>query len=221
MTRHFRWFAVAITGLLSACAYHLQSPIADFDSRLAEPPVPVGRYCNLGDEDKLEPDCAVLEWHADTRMFKMQNEGGEEPPTLFSLAGLSDGLVAAEVVSDEMPYPYQIYLFVHTEDAFAFLPMAEDEDAMALAAQYPGVEMAGEQDGIYVSGEAEAVREFLDACGRLALGKARAEDEDVDVAVYAPDATVSATPEQLKARERLLALAERLADEAPELETVE
>lgn len=215
MTRHFRILAIAIAGLLSACAYHLASPIADFDSRLAEPPVPVGRYCGLTDEDELDADCAVLVWHADTRMFEMQDEGGE-PPTSFALVALGEGLVAAEVVAGEMPYPYQVYLFVYAGDAAAFLPMADDADALALAAQFPEVELSGDTDGIYVTGgPADSVRAYLAACGRLALAQARAEGEDLDVIVHAPEARLAATPEQLKSRERLLALAARLADEAP------
>lgn len=210
-----------LLALVSACAYHLASPIADFDARLEQPPIPVGRYCNLTDEDGLDPDCAVLEWHADTRMFEMQDEGGE-PPTRFALVGLDEGLVAAEVVSDEMPYPYEIYLFVHSEDAFAFLPIIEDSEALALAAQFPGVQLSGQEDGIYVTdGPSEAVRDFLNACGRLALAKARAEGEVLDIAVHAPDEIVTATPEQLKSRERLFGIADRLADEAPDLKQEE
>lgn len=220
MARQLKWQAVALAGLLSACAYHLASPIADFEARLIEPPVPEGRYCNLTAEGELDPDCAVLVWHADTRMFEMRDEGGEEPPTQFSLVGLSEGLVAAEVISEDMPYPYQVYLFAHTEDAFVFLPIADDEGALMLAERYPGVELS-EQEGIYVTGEAEAVRAFLNACARMALAMARVEGDEPDIAVYAPDKTEMVTPAQLKSRERLLALADQLADEAPELEPVE
>ena len=208
----------AVFGVISACAYHLATPITGEDARLSEPPVPLGRYCAMDEDGALDPDCATLAWREDTGLFEIRDSGGE-PPRQFALVRLGEGMVAAESVTvEEIAYPYEVYLFIHTETAFALLPIANDEDARELAGQYSGLVIDPQQDGVYIEGGApEIVRGFLGACGRVALARLREEGEVPDVAVYAPDKLVQASPAQLKSRERLIALAEALADDAPVL----
>ncbi|MCI4643464.1 MAG: hypothetical protein MRY64_01640 [Hyphomonadaceae bacterium] len=209
---------LAMFGLVSACAYHSAVPVASPEARLTEAPIPTGRYCSFLEADELDTDCAILEWDDEKHVIGTR-EGEHEPASEFALAYLRDGLTAAETLSEDGGFPYEIYLFLHADGAVALLPMLDKVNAGVLVEGYPGVDLAWPDDGTYIAaGEGQAVRAFLEACARASLAHLRAEGEELEIAVYAPGESSVPNPAQIKSRERLLALANRLADEAPDLE---
>jgi hypothetical protein len=210
-------FAAAAMLAASGCSYGSMVDIAPMQSRLSQPLLAPGDYCEVKGEAPpftvvSSQDCVPVSWNADERTLTVVIEDDPVKTADVAIVSLGSGMHAAQFDDSKAPAPHQISLLIARGDAFVMLPMLDDEKLTSLARTHRKVVLKTVNGHPYIAaGRVTDVKAFLKAAGRTALRLAKSDDDlapGVRDVAGSPDHV--ATPEQVKDIEAVLKAVRKL-----------
>lgn len=214
-----RGLLAGLAGLmLSACAYGSAVDMAPMKDRVSRPIVPQGAYCETrpaggGWQVVSSDDCIPIVWNKTTRTYTMEDDSDPDDIAEAAIVSLGRDLYFAQI-ADEGPAPFQIQLLLARGEAFAILPVLDDEPLSALAARHPDIIFRKQGKRPYIAaGKARDIKTFLKQAASEGLAEMTRTGEALTIAVRdragAPDH--SASKDQVKDIDAILKAARRLA----------
>jgi hypothetical protein len=173
--------------------------VAPFKDRPSKPILADGDYCELQETSmppvvKSAEDCVRVMWRKEHRTYHISDPSGEDKDEEMDAAvvSLGGGLYAGQIETPEAEGKdrYQISLFVASGDAFAMLPLLDDEPLRRLAARHRKLTFANTrpptEPGDFLSGRpwisagsVKDIRTFLKEAAREGQREAK-KDPDAD-----------------------------------------
>ena len=217
--------------MATACTYGSAVDMAPKAERIPKRAVSSGNYCGV--EGGKPPftvvsssDCMPVIWDQSTRTYTVTPEADDPDDTLeVSPVSLGGGVYFAQAIVDpddkDVPDHFQLFVFISEGNAFALLPVLEDEDLSRLAARHPAVTFREDDAGrLYIAaGERPKIRDFLREAAVEGLNLLVRKDEPLIVGVRdkagAPDHPASS--QQVSDIEAVLKIAYALAPELRQL----
>jgi hypothetical protein len=188
----FRRLLIAVTALAaSACSYGSAIDIAPMNARISKPVIAPGDYCEV--QGKAAPftivsheDCVPLVWTEATRTYTVKDPDKPAEDTTAPVVSLGSGLYAAQITTPEAKGDrYQLFVFFAKGNAFAMLPVLDDEPLKTLAAKHKKLGFTPATDGrpYIATGKPEHIRAFLRDAAKESLRELRRDDEEMSVGV--------------------------------------
>ncbi len=175
----------------SACTYGSAVDMAPMKSRLIQPALAAGEYCEV--QGAVAPftvvssaDCVPLAWNGATRTYTMVDPEDPEDSTTAAVVSLGSGLYLGQTeVETDTPDKYQLLVFIAKGDAFAMLPALDDAPLKEVAARHPKISFSNDGSGRpYIgAGEHKHIKAFLKDAARRSLLEMKKEDEPVSVGI--------------------------------------
>ncbi len=210
--------------LATACSYGSAVDLAPLSERLANPAISPGDFCGVEGEKPpftvvSSEDCIPVTWDTATRTYTVVGDSDDPEDTLqVSPVALGDGVYLAQAIVDpddkDIPDRFQLFVLISAGDAFALLPVLENEDFAAVARRHPAITFREDRAGrpYIAGGDRPAIRAFLREAAAEALKVVRSEDDPVVVGVRdkAGAADHPASGEQARDIETVLQIARDL-----------
>lgn len=162
--------AFAVAG---ACTYGSAVDLAPLSERIPKQAVSTGDFCGVnGDTPPFtvvsSSDCVPVTWDQSTRTYTVVLDPDDPDDILqVSPVSLGGGLYLAQSVVDpgepEAPDHFQLFLVISHGDAFALLPVLEDQDLADLAGGHAAITFAEDRAGrlFFAAGDRPDIRAFL------------------------------------------------------------
>lgn len=216
--------------MATACTYGSAVDMAPKAERIPKRAVSTGDYCGV--EGGKPPftvvsseDCMPVIWDQSTRTYTVTPEADDPEDKLqVSPVSLGGGVYYAQAIVDPddktVPDHFQLFVLISQGNAFALLPVLEDEDLARLASRHPAVTFREDAASrLYIAGgERPKIRDFLREAAVEGLKLLAKKDEPLIVGVRdkagVPDHPVSSQQEA-----DIQAVLKIAHDLAPELRT--
>lgn len=197
-----RYAFAGLAALLAAgCSYGSAVDVAPFKDRPSKPILADGDYCELQENKspavvKSAEDCVRIEWKKEQRAYHISDPSGDDDDDMdVAVVPLGGGLYAGQIDVESDKDKHQINVFIASGDAFAMIPVVDDEDLAKLAKKHRRLVWAdlppnGDTPSLLSSrpwiksGSVKDVKAFLKDAAREGMRKTVTdEDEDLSVGV--------------------------------------
>lgn len=216
----------------TACSYGSAVDMAPIADRLPKRAVSTGDYCGVeGDKPPFtvvsSEDCMPVIWDQSTRTYTVTPDADDPDDTLqVSPVSLGGGVYFVQAIVDpddeHAPDRFQLFVLIAQGNAFALLPVLEDEDLSRLVARHPAVTFREDNTGhLYIAaGERPMIRDFLRQAAIESL-KLMAQEGDPLIVGVRDKAGAADHPASRQQEGDILAVLKTAYDLAPELRQLE